>query len=160
MASPFFFFSVTQKKGVKYLLTKTACWITKLHVVEVPLRLSLPLGGTECKHTELHHHFPHSHRFEAHSSVMAPRILLCGDVLGRLSQLFKRVSSVPLSLSLSLSTSRVYYHLHSFRFRCRYTDSCAVFSGEQIGGSIRRALVRGPVLPGLAGAARRVHGLR
>lgn len=33
---------------------------------------------------------------------MAPRILLCGDVLGRLNQLFKRVSSVSNSLSLSL----------------------------------------------------------
>ncbi|CAH2069692.1 unnamed protein product [Thlaspi arvense] len=32
---------------------------------------------------------------------MAPRILLCGDPLGRLSQLFKRVQSVFLSLSLS-----------------------------------------------------------
>ncbi|KAK6941371.1 hypothetical protein RJ641_026748 [Dillenia turbinata] len=27
---------------------------------------------------------------------MAPRILLCGDVLGRLNQLFKRRSSIPL----------------------------------------------------------------
>lgn len=36
-------------------------------------------------------------------STMAPRILLCGDVLGRLNQLFKRVSSVRSFFYQSLS---------------------------------------------------------
>jgi len=85
---------------------------------------------------------------------MAPRILLCGDVLGRLNQLFKRVSSVSLTLSFVASNlwfvSIVTHSEHCFH---------VVVAGDQICRSIRRALMRGPVLPGLTGPIGRVHGV-
>jgi len=44
---------------------------------------------------------------------MAPRILLCGDVLGRLSQLFKRVSSVILIVSFVASNLGFFFYRYS-----------------------------------------------
>jgi len=86
--------------------------------------------------------------------IMAPRILLCGDVLGRLSQLFKRVSSVSLTVSFVASNlgfvSIVTHSEHCFH---------VIAAGEQICRSIRRAFVRRPVFPGLTGATGRIHGL-
>ena len=45
-------------------------------------------------------HSPEPSLSLAQTHMAPPRILLCGDVLGRLNQLFKRVSSVSLSLSM------------------------------------------------------------
>ncbi|GER36000.1 CwfJ-like family protein / zinc finger(CCCH-type) family protein [Striga asiatica] len=48
----------------------------------------------ECKYSDSKGQNNTTASFAAHILMAAPRILLCGDVLGRLNQLFKRVTSV------------------------------------------------------------------
>lgn len=86
-----------------------------------------------------------------------PRILLCGDVLGRLNQLFKRVLSVSFFLAhwayrnAYVSLGLFFFFLFCFVFSLIAPSSLVL--GQQIGGPFRCATLRGTVLSGLSGPA-------
>lgn len=87
-----------------------------------------------------------------------PRILLCGDVFGRLNQLYKRVISVFLLLLLSSRSAWSVFVLSSILFANWSELTCATI-GQQIGRSIRCASLCWPVFSGLNRPTRRLHGL-
>lgn len=73
---------------------------------------------------------------------MAPRLLLCGDVLGRVNQLFKRVSSV----SLSVSFQGFLFIIIHWR-RCNESIECVLFQVNKSAGPFDALLCVGQFFP-------------